>query len=70
MNTLDIDNNHDEDVYDSHKLDHGSHVELESGINSRGKNFGRGLNTERYLPRKIIFTIRISNSDDTTQSHT
>ena len=59
-----------QDVRRSHKIHHGSHGKLESGIDRSGKIFGRDENPEGHLSRRCTFTFTIFKSIDVTQMHT
>ena len=54
----------------SHKVHHGSHTKVKSGIDPRKKNFSWYEIPERYLPGRCDFTIIIYNSDIANQSQT
>ena len=57
------------DIWQNHKIHHRSHEKLESGINSRRKNFCRGKNPKRHLLGRCYFTATICSSNDATQLH-
>ena len=51
------------DIWQSHKIYHGSHGKLESG-NYRRKNLSRVENPERYQPGSCTFTMTLGKSND------
>ena len=56
-----------QDIRQSHKINHGSHKKLQSGINSQWKSFSRGENPKKHHPGRYALALTICNCSDVPQ---